>query len=103
MRIPLSRRRLLASVATVATPTSVQDFPFRPAEAATPTRLVIERRTLDGHPISGALRDTALMPVNSSVTVAFDANNPGRWLFHCHNLFHMATGTMTEIAYRDVA
>ena len=35
----------------------------------------------------------------ASVTVAFDADNPGRWLLHCHNLFHMATGMMTEVAY----
>jgi hypothetical protein len=28
---------------------------------------------------------------------------PGRWLLHCHNLFHMAAGMMTEVAYDDVA
>jgi FtsP/CotA-like multicopper oxidase with cupredoxin domain len=35
--------------------------------------------------------------------VAFDADNPGRWLFHCHNLYHQATGMMTEVAYTDFA
>jgi len=54
---------------------------------------------LNGTPISGAIRDTVLVPVNGSVTLAFDADNPGRWLFHCHNLYHMATGMMTEVAY----
>ena len=53
--------------------------------------------------IAGALRDTVLVPVNGSVTVAFDADNPGRWLFHCHNLFHMATGMMTELVYDKAA
>ncbi len=53
--------------------------------------------------ISGALRDTVLVPVNGSVTIAFDADNPGHWLFHCHNLFHMATGMMTEIVYDKAA
>ncbi len=53
--------------------------------------------------ISGALRDTVLVPVNGSVTIAFDADNPGRWLFHCHNLFHMATGMMTELVYDNAA
>jgi FtsP/CotA-like multicopper oxidase with cupredoxin domain len=53
--------------------------------------------------IAGALRDTVLVPVNGSVTIAFDADNPGRWLFHCHNLFHMATGMMTELAYDNAA
>jgi FtsP/CotA-like multicopper oxidase with cupredoxin domain len=54
---------------------------------------------IDGTPLSGAVRDTVLVPVNGSVTLAFDADNPGRWLFHCHNLYHMATGMMTEVAY----
>jgi FtsP/CotA-like multicopper oxidase with cupredoxin domain len=56
---------------------------------------------LNGTPLSGAVRDTVLVPVNGSVTIAFDADNPGRWLFHCHNLFHMATGMMTELAYAN--
>ena len=56
---------------------------------------------LDGTPLAGAVRDTVLVPINGSVTIAFDADNPGRWLFHCHNLFHMAAGMMTEIAYAD--
>lgn len=30
-------------------------------------------------------------------------DNPGRWLFHCHNLFHMSTGMMTELAYDGIA
>jgi hypothetical protein len=34
-----------------------------------------------------------------SVTIAFDANNPGRWAFHCRNLYHMMTGVMTEVRY----
>lgn len=58
---------------------------------------------LDSRHIAGALRDTVLVPVNGSVTIAFDADNPGRWLLHCHNLFHMATGMMTEVAYNTIA
>ena len=56
---------------------------------------------LNGQARAGAMRDTVLVPVNGSVTIAFDADNPGRGLFHCHNLFHMATGMMTELAYAD--
>ena len=58
---------------------------------------------LNGTRIAGALRDTVLVPVSGSVTIAFDADNPGRWLFHCHNLFHMATGMMTEFVYDNAA
>ena len=37
-----------------------------------------------------------------SVRVAFDADNPGRWAFHCHNLYHMMTGMMTEFRYDGI-
>jgi FtsP/CotA-like multicopper oxidase with cupredoxin domain len=53
--------------------------------------------------LAGALRDTVLVPPNGTVSVAFDADNPGRWLLHCHNLLHMATGMMTEFFYDPVA
>ncbi len=49
------------------------------------------------------MRDTVLVPARAAVPVAFDGDNPGRWLFHCHNLFHMATGMMTELAYDGIA
>jgi FtsP/CotA-like multicopper oxidase with cupredoxin domain len=54
---------------------------------------------LNGAPLGGALRDTVLVPPKSSVTVAFDADNPGRWAFHCHNMYHQVTGMMTEVRY----
>lgn len=58
---------------------------------------------LGGTPLSGALRDTVLVPANSSVRIAFDADNPGRWLFHCHNLYHMAVGMITEVRYGEAS
>jgi FtsP/CotA-like multicopper oxidase with cupredoxin domain len=54
---------------------------------------------INGAPLTGAVRDTVLVPTRGSVTIAFDADNPGRWAFHCHNLYHMMTGMMTEIRY----
>ena len=54
---------------------------------------------IDGNSFAGAVRDTVLVPIGSKVTIAFDADNEGRWPFHCHNLMHMATGMMTEIVY----
>jgi FtsP/CotA-like multicopper oxidase with cupredoxin domain len=35
--------------------------------------------------------------------IAFDADNPGQWAFHCHNLYHMQTGMMTEVRYHRIA
>jgi FtsP/CotA-like multicopper oxidase with cupredoxin domain len=57
---------------------------------------------LNGTPLLGAVRDTVLVPPMGSVRVAFDANNPGRWAFHCHNLYHMMTGMMTELRYPGI-
>jgi FtsP/CotA-like multicopper oxidase with cupredoxin domain len=59
---------------------------------------------IDGRPFQGAVRDTVLvMPNAGRVRIAFDADNPGRWAFHCHNLYHMQTGMMTEVRYDGIA
>lgn len=55
--------------------------------------------SLNGRALNGAVRDTVLVPPMATVGISFDADNPGRWLFHCHNLYHMATGMMTEVVY----
>ncbi|KAA2312250.1 copper oxidase [Pseudooceanicola sediminis] len=49
--------------------------------------------------LNGALRDTVIVPPMESVTIAFDADNPGEWPLHCHNLYHMAAGMMTTVEY----
>jgi FtsP/CotA-like multicopper oxidase with cupredoxin domain len=55
---------------------------------------------IDGKRFSGAMRDTVLVPSRGSVTIAFDANNPGKWALHCHHLYHMAGGMMTTLEYQ---
>jgi len=57
---------------------------------------------INGAPMSGAVRDTVLVPIGGTVAVAFDADNPGRWLLHCHNLYHMAAGMMTDVVYEGI-
>ena len=54
---------------------------------------------IDGRRLAGAMRDTVWVPPRRQVTIAFDAANPGRWAFHCHHLYHMAAGMMTEVFY----
>jgi FtsP/CotA-like multicopper oxidase with cupredoxin domain len=54
---------------------------------------------INGKPLMGALRDTVLVPPRTSVTVAFDANNPGIWYVHCHVLWHLAAGMATLVEY----
>jgi len=45
----------------------------------------------------GALRDTTLINPRETRDVAFIADNPGKWLIHCHMLGHQATGMKTWI------
>jgi FtsP/CotA-like multicopper oxidase with cupredoxin domain len=54
---------------------------------------------IDGVARKGAMRDTVLVPIGGSVTIAFNADNPGHWALHCHNLYHMAAGMMTSVKY----
>jgi FtsP/CotA-like multicopper oxidase with cupredoxin domain len=54
---------------------------------------------IDGQPLSGALRDTVLVPPSARVAVVFDANNPGYWALHCHLLYHLDAGMFTTLRY----
>jgi FtsP/CotA-like multicopper oxidase with cupredoxin domain len=56
---------------------------------------------INGKRFAGAVRDTVLVPARGSVTIAFDANNPGKWALHCHHLYHMAGGMMTTVEYQS--
>jgi FtsP/CotA-like multicopper oxidase with cupredoxin domain len=47
----------------------------------------------NGRPVAGApWLDTVLLLAEEEVEVAFVADNPGDWLFHCHVLEHMQAG-----------
>jgi FtsP/CotA-like multicopper oxidase with cupredoxin domain len=48
---------------------------------------------------AGAMRDTVLVPAKGEVTIAFDADNPGRWPFHCHHLYHFSAGMDGVVEY----
>jgi FtsP/CotA-like multicopper oxidase with cupredoxin domain len=57
---------------------------------------------IDGRRFSGARRDTVHVPAfGAQVTVAFEADNPGNWLMHCHNLYHAKAGMLTTLRYVD--
>ena len=45
----------------------------------------------------GPLRDTFLLQGRETREIAFVADNPGEWLFHCHMLGHAATGMMQRV------
>jgi FtsP/CotA-like multicopper oxidase with cupredoxin domain len=54
---------------------------------------------IDGKRFPGAVRDTVLVTPGRRVVIAFDANNPGTWAFHCHLLYHLDAGMFTTFRY----
>lgn len=49
--------------------------------------------TIQPYDLSRAmLRDTVQIPSRGYAVLRFRADNPGVWLFHCHILWHLATG-----------
>jgi FtsP/CotA-like multicopper oxidase with cupredoxin domain len=58
----------------------------------------------DGTPLQGSPvhLDTILIGPHQTWDVAFLADNPGIWMFHCHVLLHAAMGMMMTINYAGV-
>ncbi|GHD46131.1 multicopper oxidase family protein [Mycetocola manganoxydans] len=51
------------------------------------------------HAGGGPRKDTSIVLPDRTLTVDFDADNPGRWLAHCHNIYHGEVGMMGVFAY----
>jgi len=45
------------------------------------------------------LKHTVDVPPHGSRTIEFYANEPGEWMLHCHNLYHMKTGMARVVKY----
>jgi FtsP/CotA-like multicopper oxidase with cupredoxin domain len=60
---------------------------------------------LHGHtfalPGGGPRKDTAIVLPGKTLQVDFDADNPGLWMIHCHNVYHSESGMMTVLGYRQ--
>ncbi|KXJ90396.1 multicopper oxidase-domain-containing protein [Microdochium bolleyi] len=46
-------------------------------------------------------RDVALLPSGGYLVIAFKADNPGSWLFHCHIAWHASSGLALQILERQ--
>lgn len=46
-------------------------------------------------------RDTALIVSGGYIVIAFKADNPGAWLFHCHIPWHASNGLAIQILERQ--
>ncbi|RDE23463.1 multicopper oxidase family protein [Parageobacillus thermoglucosidasius] len=57
----------------------------------------------NGKPMTGSplIKDTLNLKPGEEYVVAFKADNPGNWMFHCHDLHHASAGMVTEVKYKD--
>ena len=65
---------------------------------------VVHPMHLHGHffRVGDALKDTVMVPGHMGrVTIDFLADNPGDWLFHCHNIYHLEGGMARIVEYVD--
>ncbi|MGP6090032.1 multicopper oxidase family protein [Antarctobacter jejuensis] len=90
----------------------MSDTPFARLQRGKVARVTLTNRTVFPHAMHlhgmhfrevyadgsmGPLRDTILSIPNEPLEIAFAADNPGKWLFHCHMLAHAASGMNTWI------
>ena len=47
----------------------------------------------------GPRKDTVIVLPLETVVADLEADNPGRWLIHCHNLYHSESGMMAVLDY----
>ncbi|AZS71510.1 copper oxidase [Streptomyces lydicus] len=82
-----------------------------PIRAGERVRLAIRNHTRMWHPVhihghhfalpnGGPRKDSAIVLPGRSLDVEFDADNPGLWMVHCHNVYHSESGMMTVLGYR---
>jgi FtsP/CotA-like multicopper oxidase with cupredoxin domain len=45
------------------------------------------------------LKDTVAVGPKQKIDIEFFADNPGRWFFHCHNMYHMLAGMARVVEY----
>ncbi len=76
-------------------------------------RLVLRNQSMMFHPMHvhghtfavvgnggpGARKDTVNVLPMETVAVDLQADNPGQWLVHCHNIYHGELGMMTTLSY----
>ncbi len=77
-------------------------------------RLVFENKSMMFHPmhlhghtfqvvgpagVPGPRKDSMIVRPMERIAVDFDADNPGQWLMHCHNLYHQKGGMHSVVSY----
>ena len=84
-------------------------FPIRQGQRV---RVIFANTTTMYHPMhihghtfqvnrTGPRKDTVIVLPGQQITCDFDADNPGQWMTHCHNLYHAPeSGMMAVLGYQ---
>ncbi|AHI02845.1 copper oxidase [Corynebacterium falsenii DSM 44353] len=87
-----------------------EDTPLR-ATRGQRVRLTMTNMTMMAHPMhihghtwalpgsNGLRKDTVLIPPMQTIQADLQADNPGTWMLHCHNIYHAEVGMMTSLRY----
>ncbi|OUC97671.1 multicopper oxidase family protein [Streptosporangium minutum] len=84
---------------------------IEPIRSGERVRLSFVNRSLMWHPMhlhghtfalapGGLRKDTAIVLPGKTLNVDFDADNPGIWMMHCHNIYHAEAGMMSLLGYQ---
>jgi FtsP/CotA-like multicopper oxidase with cupredoxin domain len=46
-------------------------------------------------------KDTAIIPVGTTMDILIDITNPGEWMMHCHIAEHLHAGMMTSFTVTE--
>jgi len=86
------------------------DTPIR-TSAGRRVRLQMTNETMMAHPMhlhghtwslpgrGGLRKDTVMVLPMQTLVADLQADNPGRWAYHCHNIYHAEIGMMTTLQY----
>jgi len=89
---------------------SGHDTPIRVAPD-TRVRLQMTNMSMMAHPMhihghtwslpgnAGLRKDTVLVLPMQTVSADLQTDNPGKWAYHCHNIYHAEMGMMTTLQY----
>lgn len=47
----------------------------------------------------GTRKDTVIVAPGRTVALEIQADNPGQWMIHCHNAYHLSAGMATRLSY----
>lgn len=84
-----------------------------PVRSGERVRLVLDNATPMWHPLHlhghtfqvvtgggpGPRKDTVIIPAGTRIVLDVEADNPGQWVLHCHNIYHAESGMVTVLSY----